>query len=95
MIDFCFDQLLELISELNEKKAQHLGDLYDICMRSANVMINGCVYVKKIESFVNKLFKMADGYVNEANAAGDYRLRKNWINSSFNMFKKKKEQQRT
>ena len=50
---------------------------------------------KKIESFVNKLFKMADGYLAEhvklpVSAQGE-RLTRNMINSTYENFRKKKE----
>ena len=50
---------------------------------------------KKIETFVNKLFKMSDGYLAEHNklpvTAGGEKLTRNMINLTFENFKKKKE----
>ena len=51
---------------------------------------------KKVESFINKMFKMADGYLTEhqkmANAnVGLDRLSRNMINVTFENFRKKKE----
>ena len=60
-MDYSFQQILDLITELNEKKHLHSEQLVQICMISANLLVSVCqVSVKKISSFANKLFKMAD-----------------------------------
>lgn len=67
-MDFCFAELLECITELNEKKSEHLQELNRLCIFAANVLISSCnVSVKKISSYTNKMFKMSDGYLEEFN----------------------------
>ncbi len=51
---------------------------------------------KKVETFINKLFKMADGFLSEyqklpASAQGPERLSRNMINLTFENFRKKNE----
>ena len=52
---------------------------------------------KQIGAFINKMFKMADGFMTDynsklpANAPPYERLNRNQINKSFDAFKKKKE----
>lgn len=46
---------------------------------------------KKIEGYINKMFKMADGYLNEHNKIDAQKLNRNYINLSFESYKKKKE----
>jgi hypothetical protein len=46
---------------------------------------------KKIEGYINKMFKMADGYLNEHNKISADKLNRNYINLSFETYKKKKE----
>lgn len=46
---------------------------------------------KKIEGFINKMFKMADGYLTEHNNKATEKLTRVQINSSFDAFKKKKD----
>lgn len=46
---------------------------------------------KKIEGYINKMFKMADGYMNENNKISADKLNRNIINLSFENYKKKKE----
>lgn len=66
MMDFCFAQILEFITTMNESKGQHLEQLITICMIAANLLVSTCqVSVKKVSSFINKLFKMSDGFLNE------------------------------
>ena len=95
LLDFCFDQILELIEKLNEVKVSYFGTLFQICILAANSLISHCQITKKVETFVNKLFKMADGYLTEhsklpVSAQGE-RLTRNMINMTFENFKKKKE----
>jgi hypothetical protein len=65
LLDFCFDQILEMIEKLNELKASYFGVLFQICILASNTLIAHCQISKKIETFVNKMFKMADGYLTE------------------------------
>jgi len=52
---------------------------------------------KSISAFINKMFKMADGFLTDynarlpANAPLSEKLSRNYINKSFDAFKKKKE----
>lgn len=66
-----------------------------MCIYAANSLISHCQMTKKIESFVNKLFKMADGYLSEhqklpISAQGE-KLSRNMINQTYENFRKKKE----
>ena len=58
-------------------------------------MIGNCQMTKKIENFINKLFKMADGYLAEYSklpvTANSEKLSRNMINLTFESFRKKKE----
>lgn len=69
-----------------------------LCINCANLLIGvGDVGHKDIAKFVNKMFKMADGFLTEynarlpANAPPSEKLSRNLINKSFDMFKKKKD----
>ena len=62
-------------------------------MTAANIMIQNCIYVKKVDSFINKMFKMADGYLTENNKINQEKISRNVINLTFDFYKKKKEQQ--
>ena len=58
-------------------------------------MIGNCQMTKKIENFINKLFKMADGYLAEYSklpvTANSEKLSRNMINLTFESFRKKKD----
>ena len=96
-MDFCFGEILDAITQLNESKSQHLRELYWLCMLSANVIIQNCqCSVKKISSMNNKMFKMGDGYLGDYNTQlGEGRksehLSRNYLNQTFDSFKRKKE----
>ena len=98
MIDFCFSQVLDTITRLNEQKNQYNGELFTLCLTSANVLIGvGNTGNKQIGAFINKMFKMADGFMADynsklpLNAPPHEKLNRNFINKSFDAFKKKKE----
>ena len=95
LLDFCFDQILEILEKLNENKASYYPVLFQICILSANTLISHCQMTKKIENFINKLFKMADGYLAEYSklpvTANSEKLSRNMINLTFESFRKKKE----
>jgi len=86
---------LETIEKLNEIKTSYFGVLFQVCILAANTLISHCQMTKKIESFINKMFKMADGYLTEHNklpvSAGGERLSRNMINHTYENFRKKKE----
>ena len=68
-MDFCFEEVLGIITELNGKKAENLYELTFIAIDSASTLIACCdLSVRQISSYINKLFKMADGYLTEYNA---------------------------
>lgn len=95
LLDFCFDQILEILEKLNENKASYYPVLFQICILSANTLISHCQMTKKIEVFINKLFKMADGFLAEysklpISSTGE-KLNRNMINTTFENFRKKKE----
>jgi hypothetical protein len=62
-------------------------------MMVANLLIANCQMTKKTEGFVNKMFKMADGYLTEHNKLAPEKLNRNYINLSFEAYKKKKDVQ--
>lgn len=87
--------VLEVVEKLNEIKTSYFGVLFQICIQTANTLIAHCQMTKKIESFINKIFKMADGYLTEhqklpVSAAGE-KLSRNMINQTYEGFRKKKE----
>ena len=94
LLDHCFDQILETIEKLNEVKVSYFGVLFQMCILAANTLIAHCQMTKKIETFINKMFKMADGYLTEYSklpvGAGE-RLTRNMINNTYENFRKKKE----
>lgn len=98
MTDFCFSQVLDVITKLNEQKQQYNGELFNLVLSSANLLISVAnAGNKQISSFVNKMFKMADGFLTDFNARlppsapPHEKLNRNFINKSFDAFKKKKE----
>jgi hypothetical protein len=95
LMDYCFDQILEIIQKLDEAKAQYYPVLFQITMKTANLLISNCLMTKKIESLINKMFKMADGYMTENNKTATEKITRNLINLTFESFKKKKESQAT
>ncbi len=46
-------------------------------MMAANALIANCSVSKKIDTFVNKMFKMADGYLTEHNKTSSAKLNRN------------------
>lgn len=99
-MDASFAAVLEIITKLNDVKDQHLKELFILCINSANLLIGvGNTGTKQINSFVNKMFKMADQYMSEynaklpANAPASEKLSRNMINRCFEIFKKKKDSQ--
>ena len=95
VMDFCFAEILEFITSMNENKSEHLEALITICMIAANLLVSVCqVSVKKVSSFINKLFKMSDGYVNDLPDGPDspkVKQIRTYINKTFDSFKRKKE----
>lgn len=66
LMDFCFAQILELITAMNEEKHKHTDALLDSCLLAANLLVGICqTNVKKVSSFTNKLFKMSDGFLSD------------------------------
>jgi len=80
-----------MIEKLNEAKNQHLPALFQLCIQAANVLVCNCAITKKVDSLVNKMFKMADGYLSEHNKNSADKLSRNVINLTFENFRKKKE----
>ena len=94
LIDFCFGEVLDILTQLSEKKSEYLPELFKLCLSSANALIGvGNLQFKQISSFVNKMFKNADMFLTEHNEKPGVqeKLSRNLINRSFDMFKKKKE----
>jgi hypothetical protein len=61
-------------------------------MTAANTLIMNCQVSKKIDQFVNKMFKMADGYMTEYNkSTSQTPISRNIINLTYENFRKKKE----
>jgi hypothetical protein len=90
-MDFLFDQILEEIASLNEIKQQHYRQIHDICLQAASCLIMNCAYTKKVDSFVNKMFKMADSYVTENNGVSPEKMTKVQITLTYEAYRKKKE----
>ena len=68
--------------------------LFDGCLDVANLLIGVCNTTPKINGFVNKMFKMADKYLVEHNKmpGNTEQITRSRINSTFEAFRKKKEQ---
>lgn len=62
-------------------------------MLVANTLTSNCLITKKIETYVNKMFKMSDEYLLENNKTAVEKLNRNFINTTFENFRKKKEAQ--
>lgn len=63
-------------------------------MTAATTLIQSAQVNKKIDTFVNKMFKMSDGYLTEYNnGPSKSKLNRNMINLTFEAFRKKKEVQ--
>ena len=94
-MDFCFAEILDHITKMNESKANHIDELIEICMIAANLLVTTCqVSVKKISVFANKLFKMSDGFLNEIEGGAESAKAKKartYINKTFDSFKRKKD----
>ncbi len=64
-------------------------------MIAANLLVATCqLSVKKISSFINKLFKMSDGYLNELDGGPETPKAKQiriYINKTYDSFKRKKD----
>ncbi len=94
-MDYCFKEILDVITSLNEIKKDHLVDLFNICLLSSNVLIGHANYgTKQITMFTNKMFKMADMYLTEFNATlppnSPLMISRNYLNRSFALYQKKK-----
>ena len=94
-MDYCFDQLLEIIEQLNENKERYYKELFTVCMMVANLLVANCLYTKKIDTFINKMFKMADGFLQEYNKISSEKLHRGYINTTFENYRKKKDTQAT
>lgn len=94
LIDYCFDQILELIQKLDAVKEQYYTVLFNGCLDAANILIGTCNLNQKTTGFINKMFKMSDKYLVEHNkvAPAANQLSRVRINSSYEAFRKKKEQ---
>jgi hypothetical protein len=86
---------LEIIEKLNEVKQQHYKTLFEVCMAAANLLIGTTLFNKKIDTFINKMFKMADGFLLEFNKTSADKLSRNYINQTYEAYRKKKELQGT
>jgi hypothetical protein len=42
LLDFCFEQILDIIQKLDENKNSYNGVLFQICILSANTLIQNC-----------------------------------------------------
>lgn len=98
MMDFCFSQVLEKITKMNEEKEKYGKELFMLCINCANLLIGVAnTGHKDVSKFINKMFKMADGFMTDYNGrqpqdAPPYeKLSRNLINKSFDVFKKKKD----
>jgi len=97
-MDFCFAQVLEKITKMNEEKEKYGKELFMLCINCANLLVGvGNTGARDVSKFVNKMFKMADTFLTDynnrlpADAAPHEKLSRNLINKSFDVFKKKKE----
>lgn len=93
LMDHCFELIMETIQKLDETKEQYYPVLFDACLDSANILIGNCEIQGKVNGYINKMFKMSDKYLVEHNKlkGNDTELNRNYINSSYEAFRKKKE----
>jgi len=94
-MDYCFKEILDVITNLNENKKDNYVNLFNICLLSSNILIgHGNFGTKQIGMFTNKMFKMADSYLTEYNATlppnSPQMLRREYLNRSFALYSKKK-----
>lgn len=92
-MDHCFELIMEVIQKLDETKEQYYPVLFESCLDSANILIGNCEIQGKVNSYINKMFKMSDKYLVEHNKlkGNETDLNRNWINSSYAAFAKRKE----
>ena len=97
-MDFCFSQVLEKITSMNDQKDLYAKQLFMICVDSANLLVSVAnTGSRDVSKFVNKMFKMADQFMQDYNsklpqdAPPHERLSRNMINRTFDVFKKKKD----
>lgn len=64
-MDHCFEQIMEIIQKLDESKEQFYPVLFTACLDSANILIGNCEISGKVNSYINKMFKMSDKYLVE------------------------------
>ena len=84
---------MEIIQKLDEVKDQYLPVLFEACLDSANLLIGNCQISGKVNSYINKMFKMSDKYLVEHQKlkGNESLLNRNYINLSYDAFRKKKE----
>lgn len=93
LMDYCFEQILEIIQKLDGMKEEYYPVLFESCISSGNILIGNCnLSNAKVNAFVNKMFKMSDKYLVENNKkTGAVQLSRNQINLTYESFRKKKE----
>lgn len=62
-----------------------------MCLDTASCLIMNCAFTKKVDNFINKMFKMADQYVTENNTMHGEKLTKVRITQTYESYRKKKE----
>lgn len=68
-MDSCFGQVLEYITKMNEEKDKYGKDLFMLCVNCANLLIGiGNTGNRDVSKFVNKMFKMSDGFMSDYNS---------------------------
>lgn len=92
-MDHCFETIMEIIQKLDEKKEDYYEVLFYACLDSANMLIGNCEIAGKVNSFINKMFKMGDKYYVEVQKkpGNENHPGRNYINASYEAFRKKKE----
>lgn len=95
MIDYCFQQIADIISKMNEVQERYYPVLFESTLDAANLLLTTCELAgqKPTTSFINKMFKLSDGYLVNHNksAKEENQLPRSYINHSFDTFRKKKE----
>ena len=74
-------------------KEQFYPILFTGCLDAANILIGNFELSGKSNSFVNKMFKMSDGYLVAYNKtqSPQNQLQRDYINSTYEAYRKKKE----
>lgn len=80
---------------MNDLQERYYPVLFECCLDASNLLLGTCELAgqKPTTSFINKMFKLSDGYLVNYNKtmSEENQLPRFYINHSFDTFRKKKE----